>query len=476
MSELLNESQKRKELLKHLIRQLHKGDAPEQVRKQVIKLMGKVPYNEVVEVEQELLSDGLPHEEILKLCDLHSAALKGAVEQTQTDEIPAGHPVHTFQEENKAIKWELTLLEKAYTEAEAAQDDEQAQQGLNSIRSHLSNLLDVEKHYQRKENLLFSFLEKHGVTGPSSVMWAKDDEARQLLKLAVETSEQAKQVSAEDLKVLIAQVFKSAGNAIDEMIFKEEEILFGLSLETLSESEWHQIYQQSDELGYCLYDPTEKWQPSGVTMSDDTETTEAEIKLPSGSLTTAQLTALLNTIPFDLTFVDDQDRVRYFTQGEERIFARNRAILGREVQRCHPPASVHIVQKIIEEENLLPQVQERGAQLMDLLKERLGQHAHVGDIRGRGLFIGLEFVADRETKEPFAPELNVAGRLKAAALENGLICYPSGGTADGLRGDHAMLAPPFIISQSEVEQLAGIFTKSLDQVMDGLSYTSGVGV
>ena len=127
------------------------------------------------------------------------------------------------------------------------------------------------------------------------------------------------------------------------------------------------------------------------------------------------------------------------------------------------------VQKVIEEENLLPRVQARGAQLMDLLKEKLGQHAHVGDIRGRGLFIGLEFVADRETREPFAPELNVAGRLKAAAFGNGLICYPAGGTADGTRGDHVLLAPPFIISESEVEQLADIFERSLAQVMDAVS-------
>ena len=126
------------------------------------------------------------------------------------------------------------------------------------------------------------------------------------------------------------------------------------------------------------------------------------------------------------------------------------------------------VQKVIEQENLLANVQARGAQLMDVLKERFSQHAHVGDIRGRGLFIGLEFVANRETKQPFAPELNIAGRLKASTFENGLICYPAGGTADGMKGDHVLLAPPFIISQSEVEQLADIFENSLGQMMDAV--------
>jgi len=127
------------------------------------------------------------------------------------------------------------------------------------------------------------------------------------------------------------------------------------------------------------------------------------------------------------------------------------------------------VQKVIEEENLLPQVQARGARFMELLNERFGQHANVGDIRGRGLFVGMEFVADRETKDPFAPELNVAGRFKAATFENGLICYPSGGTADGERGDHVLLAPPFIISEAQLEELVDKLDKSLDQVIEAVS-------
>ena len=127
------------------------------------------------------------------------------------------------------------------------------------------------------------------------------------------------------------------------------------------------------------------------------------------------------------------------------------------------------VQKVIEEDELLSRVRTRGAHFMELLNDRFGQHAHVGDIRGRGLFVGLELVADRETREPFAPELNVAGRLKAATFENGLICYPAGGTADGTRGDHVLLAPPFIINEAQLEELVDKLEKSLGQVMDAVS-------
>lgn len=123
------------------------------------------------------------------------------------------------------------------------------------------------------------------------------------------------------------------------------------------------------------------------------------------------------------------------------------------------------VQKVIEEDGLLPQVRERGASLMAKLKERFGQHAHVGDIRGRGLFVGLEFVADRESKEPFDPVKNVAGKLKAAAFANGLIIYPAGGTMDGEKGDHTLIAPPFIVNEEQLDELVEKLSKSIDEVM-----------
>ena len=137
---------------------------------------------------------------------------------------------------------------------------------------------------------------------------------------------------------------------------------------------------------------------------------------------------------------------------------------------AHPTAcaAALAVQKVIEDEDLLPQVRIRGESAMKLLHEKLGQHAHVGDIRGRGLFIGVELVEDRGSKEPFAPELNVAGRVKQAAFDNGLICYPNATSADGERGDHVLLAPPFIISEGELDELTDKLARSLDEVTSAL--------
>ena len=349
MSELVNKARMRKDLLKHLILQLHEGKAPDEVRPQLIKLLGRVPYSEVVEVEQELISEGLSSDEVLKLCDLHTEALKGAIDLAGQKEVPPGHPVHTFRQENKALQGELTITEKLYKEINETPDDSDVTELVGQLMIHFGILYDVDKHYLRKENLLFPFLEKKGITGPPTVMWGKHDEVREYLKGAIEALKAGGDIRAGEAKSLIDLVLVPATDAIEGMIYKEEEILLPMSLDKLSESEWYSIYNQSPELGFCLFDPTEKWHPESVSSLDATDESEARIQLPSGSMTPTELNAILNSIPFDLTFVDKNDTVRYFTQGRERIFDRNRAIIGRQVQMCHPPSSVHIVQQILDD-------------------------------------------------------------------------------------------------------------------------------
>ena len=121
----------------------------------------------------------------------------------------------------------------------------------------------------------------------------------------------------------------------------------------------------------------------------------------------------------------------------------------------HPAAcaAAHAVVRTILDEQLIGRVNDLGGKLMAALKDRFGNHPHIGDIRGRGLFLGMEFVADRQTKTPFPPDEARHKRFKAAAFENGLICYPMGGTVDGRHGDHVLLAPPFIMSDAQVEEL-----------------------
>ncbi|HHM23443.1 MAG TPA: DUF438 domain-containing protein, partial [Bacteroidetes bacterium] len=213
MSELINNAQKRRELLKHMILQIHKGEAPEAVKKQLVRLMGQVPYADVVIAEQELIAEGMPQKEILALCDLHSQALRGVVTESEK-KVPPGHPVHTFQEENKALEWELASVRKLFDEVKELPDDADATELFMAIRGHFNNLLDVEKHYLRKENLLFPYLEKHGITGPSTVMWGKHDETRELLKASMEALEGVQKITAGEAKSVIDLVLKPAVDSI----------------------------------------------------------------------------------------------------------------------------------------------------------------------------------------------------------------------------------------------------------------------
>ena len=413
MSELITDKQRRKELLKHMIQQLHAGEAPDAVRPQLVRLLGQVPYDEVVVVEQELIAEGLPSEEVLKLCDVHTEAMRGAIDTSGAQTAPPGHPVHTFQQENKALEWELAGLQKFYDQAAEMADTDSATELLQGIRGHFNSLMDVEKHYQRKENLLFPFLEKHEITGPPTVMWGKHDETRELLQNAVTALEAAIDSAAGAAKATIDLALKPASEAVSGMIDKETQILLPMSLDTLDDAEWYEVYEGSDELGYCIVAPEDKWRPEGMPEKEKAATTEGRIQLPTGSFSLPELEAVLNSIPFDVTFVDAEDTVRYFSHGTERIFARTRAILGRKVQFCHPPKSVDTVQRILDDFHA-------GRQ----------SHSHFWIELG-GKFISIEYFALRDNDDKYLGTLEVSQDLtkkRALTGQQRLLSYDGEGS------------------------------------------------
>jgi DUF438 domain-containing protein len=347
MSELINNSQSRKELLKHMILQLHEGVAPEAVKSRLVELMAKIPYGEVVEVEQELISEGLPEEEVLRLCDVHTQALEGHIDHAGMKIVAPGHPVDTFKQENRELTKVAGELKMLFDNAEQELKGDKPDFYLHMVKSLFNSLMDVDKHYRRKENLLFPFLEKYGITGPPKVMWGKHDETRDLLKNAINALNMPGEITPELMKNRIDLHLKPAVQAILDMIMKEEEILLPMTLDKLNDSDWYEIYRQTNEIGYCLYDPKISWKPQGVEVAEEHSAEEGTVSLPSGKFSTEELLAILNTLPIDITFVDRNDKVKYFSQGKERIFDRNRAILGRDVRMCHPPSSVHVVDQII---------------------------------------------------------------------------------------------------------------------------------
>jgi len=346
MSEIINNSQKRKELLKHMILQLHQGEAPEMVRRRLVELLRNIPYDEVVEVEQELIMEGLPEEEVLKFCDIHTLVLEGHIDQSAAKPIPPGHPVDTFIKENRELEKIVKTIESLLDQVPGIKQ-ENVRPTLLMLHAWFNELMDVDKHYKRKEYLLFPYLEKYEISGPPKVMWGKHDEAREKLKAALEVVSATGEITPDELEAVVELTIRPAIQAIPDMIMKEEEILFPMCMDKLSDEDWLAIHQQTPEFGYCLYDPQEDWNPQGVHVTEPVYQTKNHIHLTTGRFGIDEIEALFKTLPVDITFVDRDDKVKFFSQGPDRIFARNRAILGRDVRMCHPPSSVHVVDQIL---------------------------------------------------------------------------------------------------------------------------------
>lgn len=346
MSELINNSSQRKELLGHLLLRLHEGDNPEVLRRRLIEALQQIPYQEVVEVEQELInSNALTEEEILDFCDLHTAVLDGSIDLHGAKDIPAGHPVDTFKKENSALRREIDSYRLAKEQIWQISDSEVTGYVMQ-FRTIFNNFSDVDKHYRRKEYLLFPFLEKHLITGPPKVMWGKHDEIRELLKNAHEAL--ASPIgTAQEFHSVVELLLDHTVDMIGGMIMKEEEILFPMAMDTLSEEEWYKVYRETPEFGYCLIDPEDEWRPTGMNVEKQEYVAADAIRLSSGTFDLNELEALFLHLPIDITFVDKHDKVRFFSHSPNRVFERNRAVLGRDVRMCHPPGSVHIVGQIL---------------------------------------------------------------------------------------------------------------------------------
>ncbi|MDF1515965.1 MAG: DUF438 domain-containing protein [Anaerolineae bacterium] len=349
MSELIDNSQLRQAKLKELILKLHKGESEARVKEELVQTLRKVPYVEVIAVEQELINEGLPTEEVLRLCDVHSSVLQGNVDLSGASNIPKGHPIDIMIKENVALR-QVTAQATYFLVAVEKTISDDISKHIMHLRELFNQLADVDKHYQRKEYLLFPYLEKAGITGPPKVMWGKHDEIRELVSGGIKIL-RTENIGKEELLAVAEIVLKPALIGIDEMTIKEEEILFPMAMDKLTEQEWLEVSQQSLEIGFCLVDPEIEWEPSlGEDQAYEAlQSTGDAIQLPTGSFTATELISILNTLPVDITFVGKDDKVKYYSRSTERIFQRNRAILNRDVRHCHPPASTHIVEKILED-------------------------------------------------------------------------------------------------------------------------------
>jgi DUF438 domain-containing protein len=348
MSEVIDNKANRIRVLKDIIKHLHAGNPPEQVQRQMREIIRQTDYSEIMAMEQELMAEGMPVEEVRAMCDLHSQVTRDVLVQIPTSKaIAPGHPVDTFRCENEALRNVIVEMKKVLAELQGATEASDAAAIALCLRQSFNELMDVDKHYQRKEHALFSYLERHGITGPSKVMWAKDDDVRNLLKLLGQCL-QLDSSAVDQWKAKLLEAATAALSAVQEMIYKEENILLPMSLETLSEDEWAEIWSASPKYGWCIVEPQLGYTPAvSVTLDSINVPPSGALMLPTGNVSLEQLVAIFSTLPVDLTYVDADDRVAFFTEGPDRIFARSKTIIGRKVQNCHPPRSVGTVEQIL---------------------------------------------------------------------------------------------------------------------------------
>jgi DUF438 domain-containing protein len=342
MSEQINNRQYRQNVIKELIRELHEGKTVDEVKHKFEQAFAGVSATEISEAEQALINEGLPVEEVQRLCDVHAAVFKGSIEEIHASidvsEIP-GHPANVLKVENMYID---VLIDSKLMPVLVNKSDPNFRKNLDEA---LKELYQVDIHYAKKENLLFPYLEKYGVTAPPQVMWGVDDEIRDEIK-DLRREIQSDKSDVED----IVERGMELAEKIKDMIFKEENILLPMLVDMLTEDEWKQINEDSSEYGN-LVDNIPEWNPTGerqkVLKAEESE--PDSVTLSTGVLKKNELEALLNTLPFDITFVDKNGLVKYFSQSAERIFARTTTVLGRHVTNCHPPTSVHVVTQIVED-------------------------------------------------------------------------------------------------------------------------------
>ncbi len=338
-------AQDKKTALKKIIERLHAGEDPEEVKREFREVLGDASAMDISMAEEELIQEGMPREQIHKLCDVHLAVFRESIEK-QGDIAPPGHPIHILMHEHSAMLDMAEELSKiASSIKEAAREPTEAE--AKRIKELIDQFKDAEKHYLREENALFPQLEKHGITQPPAIMWMEHDQIRGVKKQLFSSILEGNGVVHVDVKKL-ANMALALREFLSNHFYKENTILFPAAMRVVTEEEWDVVRADFAEVGYCCFVPEDAI-PAPVEKKDEALLSEGEVRFESGTLRIDVLEAILNTLPVDITFVDRDDRVRYFSLSKDRIFVRSKAVIGREVQYCHPQKSIDKVNQILDD-------------------------------------------------------------------------------------------------------------------------------
>ena len=334
----------RQEKLKELMLRLHQGEKEEIIQEEFNQYFDSISPYEIQVMERNLMQEGITYEEIMRLCKIHASLMSAKVESGEgmPDFEKEGHPVMVLKKENLALRGAIDRIERLLQAYVSSKDEEL----LKGLKRQISLLDQFENHYLRKEYALFPIMESKGITAPPKVMWGVHDEIREIYK----NFKQAFDEQADD----VMDQFLAAKEELLEMIFKEENILIPMVAQAFHVDDWEKMAQDTPQYGYCIVTPEAEWKvekkPSTIQSKEEIQET-GDIPLSTGSLSLEQLDLLLNLLPMELSFVDKDNIVKYYNEGngEEKIFKRTKSAIGRDVINCHPPKSHAIVKQLFEQ-------------------------------------------------------------------------------------------------------------------------------
>lgn len=342
----MNIEEKKRTALKDLIKELHSGKSPQEVKETFKHILASISPEEIAHIEEKLIEEGLPREEIRRLCDVHLAVFQESLEKQKVD-VEEGHPLHTFMEEHKIFLQDAEELKEIVQNLKPADSPKSAHANLLRLNDTVQHLAEKESHNVREENVLFPYLEKHGVTEPPAIMWTEHNEMREKMKELMGIIHSCQDTAWRQFVSQLETIIKEITDALSSHINKENNILYPAALSAISKEEWPMIRRECDQLGYSVFMPGYMIPGAERSQEEPSAVPQGQVPIEPGSLSLDELEAILNSLPVDISFVDNEDRVRYFNQPKERIFPRTKAVIGRSVQKCHPQKSVHLVNQIL---------------------------------------------------------------------------------------------------------------------------------
>lgn len=336
-----------KDKIKEIIKKLHKGEKVEELKEEFKDTIKEATPTEIAKAEEELIKEGLPAEEIHKMCDLHLQIFQESLEE-QKPIAPPGHPIHILMVEHQIMLGYGTGLKKISTQMRNFKSFDEAKDLLSSFENLAEHLLESEPHYLREENVLFPLLEKHGITQPPRIMWMEHDMIRGKKKELKSLKESYKNFKFEEFLNKLDRLSIDLSELLAGHFMKENQILFPTAMRVLSEGEIRGAKKEFQVIGYCSFTP-ELAKGMVEKGSEEFVFEEGKITFPTGNLSLKELWEIFNSMPIDIAFVDKDDTVRFYSDPPHRIFVRTPQVIGMKVQGCHPQKSIHLVNQILED-------------------------------------------------------------------------------------------------------------------------------